>query len=520
MRRVAYDRSMTLPWRVCSRARLSRDPRFDGKFFIGVKGSRVYCRSICPAPTCKEKNCTYFPTAAAAAEAGYRPCLRCRPECSPGTKAWAGTSNTVSRAMLLIGESGLESGGVEGLAERLGVGPRHLRRLFLKHLGATPSSVAQTRRLHFAKKLIDETRLPMGEVAFASGFGCVRRFNAAIRNTYKRTPTHIRKLARPESPASGGENRYSFELRFRPPYDWDGILDFLRRRAIPGVEHVENNAYRRTIEWNGRRGYFEVGLAASKHALALTIEFDDSAALFHIVERIRAMLDLNADPAKIARSLRADALLAPMVRATPGMRVPGAWNGFELAVRAIVGQQISVQGASTITGRIAEQFGVAYAPAAGLARIFPSAKMLAGADLSRVGLTKARAETIREFARRVRDGVLSFDGVIDVPEFAEKFREIPGVGAWTAQYVAMRAFGDPDAFPTGDVALLRASGLANHRALDARAETWRPWRAYATLHLWRSLHAAEANRKPRKLNRARNVRLKRSDRQVQARKAA
>jgi AraC family transcriptional regulator of adaptative response / DNA-3-methyladenine glycosylase II len=233
-----------------------------------------------------------------------------------------------------------------------------------------------------------------------------------------------------------------------------------------------------------------VGLSAAKHALALTIEFEDSASLFHIVERIRAMFDLNADPGKIARSLRADDLLAPMVRATPGIRVPGAWNGFELAIRAIVGQQISVQGASTITGRIAEKFGISYAPAAGLERIFPSAKVLATADLTRVGLTTARADTIREFARRVRDGVISFDGVIDVAAFTEKFMEISGVGTWTSHYVAMRALGDPDAFPTGDVALLRASGLANHRALDARAETWRPWRAYATLHLWRSLHTA------------------------------
>jgi AraC family transcriptional regulator, regulatory protein of adaptative response / DNA-3-methyladenine glycosylase II len=491
---------MTLPRQVCSRARLSRDPRFDGKFFIGVRGSGVYCRSICPAPTAKEKNCTYFPTAAAASEAGYRPCLRCRPECSPGTKAWAGTSNTVSRALLLIGESGLESGGVEGLAERLGVGTRHLRRLFLKHLGATPSSVAQTRRLHFAKKLIDDTRLPMGEVALASGFGCVRRFNAAIRGTYRRTPTQIRKLARPEHGAA--KNHYSFDLRFRPPYDWAGILDFLRRRAIPSVEHVENGAYRRTIEWNGRHGYFEVR-ADGKHSLALTIEFEDSSALFHIVERIRGMFDVNADPAKIARALRTDPLLAPLVKATPGVRVPGAWDGFELGVRAIVGQQISVQGASTITGRIAEKFGRAYAPAAGLTRVFPSAAVLANANLAGVGLTTSRAATIREFARRVRDGAITFHGVIDVTEFAKELTEIPGVGAWTAQYVAMRALGDPDAFPSGDVALLRASRLTNHRALNLRAEQWRPWRAYATLYLWSSLHSVSTMKpKPRPARRA------------------
>src|SRR6201986_4386143 len=230
---------MTLDWQVCSQARLSRDSRFDGKFFIGVLSTRIYCRPICPVPTVKEKNCRYFPTAAAAAEAGFRPCLRCRPECSPGTPAWLGTSNTVARALRLIGDDGLEEGGVELLAERLGIGSRHLRRLFLKHLGATPIAVAQTRRLHFAKKLIDETSLPMGEVALASGFGCVRRFNAAVRKTYKRTPSQIRLLARQtETPP---ENEYVFHLRFRPPYHWNGMLSFLAARAIPGVELVEQN---------------------------------------------------------------------------------------------------------------------------------------------------------------------------------------------------------------------------------------------------------------------------------------
>src|SRR5436305_5859352 len=240
---------MKLNLQVCSRARLSRDPRFDGKFFIGVRGSGVYCRSICPAPTAKEKNVRYFPTAAAAAEAGFRPCLRCRPECSPGTAAWAGTSNTVSRALRLISESGLEDGGVEGLAERLGVGSRHLRRLFVKHLGATPSAVAQTRRLHFAKKLIDETALPMNQVAIASGFGCVRRFNATIHKTYHRTPTHIRRLVR--HTVVQPQNQYLFRLRFRPPYHWKGMLAFLAPRATPGVETVENGVYRRSISLHG-----------------------------------------------------------------------------------------------------------------------------------------------------------------------------------------------------------------------------------------------------------------------------
>src|SRR5271170_1174635 len=276
---------MNLDWQICSRARLSRDPRFDGKFFIGVVGSRVYCRSICPAPTAKEKNVRYFSSAAAAAEAGFRPCLRCRPECSPGTPAWQGTSSTVSRALRLIGESGLEDGGVEALAARLGVGSRHLRRLFLKHLGATPSAVAHTRRLHFAKKLIDETRLPMSQVALASGFGCVRRFNAAIQKTYRRTPTRIRRLARPA--AAQPENQYLFLLRFRSPYHWNGMLEFLGKHAIPGVESVALGTYRRSILLNGHHGYFEVSLREGTNALAVRIQFGDPCSLFFISERIR-----------------------------------------------------------------------------------------------------------------------------------------------------------------------------------------------------------------------------------------
>ena len=346
---------MKLDWQVCSRARLSRDARFDGKFFIGVLGSRVYCRSICPAPTAKEKNVRYFPSAAAAAEAGFRPCLRCRPECSPGTPAWLGTPNTVSRALRLIAESGLDDDGVEGLADRLGVGSRHLRRLFIQHLGATPSAVAQTRRLHFAKKLIDETNLPMSEVALSSGFGCVRRFNAAIRKVYKRTPTQIRRLSR--QVGSQPENQYLFRLRYRPPYNWEGMLRFLAVRATPGVESVENGHYRRSISLNGSDGYVDVSLDEDNDALLARVQFGDPRSLFLIVERLRAMFDLNADWAAIAPSLKSDPALGQRVDSQPGLRVPGAWNGFELAVRAILGQQITVKGATTVAGTLARKFG-------------------------------------------------------------------------------------------------------------------------------------------------------------------
>jgi AraC family transcriptional regulator of adaptative response / DNA-3-methyladenine glycosylase II len=473
---------MNLDWQVCSRARLSRDARFDGKFFIGVVGSGVYCRSICPAPTAKEKNVRYFPTAAAAAEAGFRPCLRCRPESSPGTPAWLGTSNTVSRALRLIGESGMEDGGVEVLAERLGVGSRHLRRLFLRHLGATPIAVAQTRRLHFAKKLIDETGLPMSQIALAAGFGCVRRFNAGIRKVYHRTPTQIRHLARPKDMLPG--NQYVFRLHFRPPYHWQGMLAFLAPRTTPGVEVVENGAYRRTISLNGRDGHFEVSLDQTRPALIVRIEFGDPHSLFFIIERIRAMFDLTADWSAIVQNLRTDPVLATRVEADPGLRVPGCWNGFELATRAILGQQITVKGATALTGKLVSSFGKTFSAASGLSHLFPPPEVLADGKLASIGMPGTRAETVRRLARAVCDGKIKFEGVVDSDAFLNQLCEIPGIGKWTAQYIAMRALGEPDAFPSSDLGLLRAMSLSNSRELEHRAETWRPWRAYAAMYLW------------------------------------
>lgn len=474
---------MNLDWQICSRARLSRDARFDGKFYIAVLSTRIYCRPICPARTCNEKNVRYYPSAAAAAEAGFRPCLRCRPESSPGTPAWLGTSNTVSRALRLIGESGLEDGGIEALADRLGVGARHLRRLFLKHLGATPIAVAHTRRLHFAKKLIDETSLPMSQIALASGFGCVRRFNAGIRKFYHRTPTQIRRLARRKEIQS--ENQYVFRLHFRPPYHWEGMLTFLAARATPGVELVEAGSYRRTISWNGRHGYFEVSPDLGRDALVVRIEFGDPHSLFFIIERIRAMFDLNADWATIVQYLKTDPVFIRAVEADPGLRVPGCWNGFELATRAILGQQITVKGATALAGRMATSFGKPFSAATGLTHLFPQPEALADAKLASIGLPAARAETIRALARAVCDRHISFEGVVDSDAFLDRLCEIPGIGKWTAQYVAMRALGETDAFPSGDLGLLRAMALTNSRELEQRAEAWRPWRAYAAMYLWR-----------------------------------
>jgi AraC family transcriptional regulator, regulatory protein of adaptative response / DNA-3-methyladenine glycosylase II len=473
---------MDLDTRVCSRARLSRDARFDGKFYIAVLTTKVYCRPICPARTCKESNVRYYPTAAAAAEAGFRPCLRCRPECSPGTPAWLGTSNTVSRALRLIDETGLEDGGIESLAERLGIGARHLRRLFVRHLGATPIAVAHTRRLHFAKKLIDETSLPMSQVAEAAGFGCVRRFNAAIHDVYKRTPTEMRRVAhRSSAPA---ENQYVFRLPFRPPYDWENMLAFLKNRATPGVEEVDAGCYRRSILLNGSAGQFEVKLREGHDELVARVEIGDPRSLYLIIERIRSMFDLNADWAAIARTLRSDSELAQRMKASPGLRVAGCWDGFELTVRAILGQKITVKGASTLAGRIAREFGQPNKGSGSLTHTFPTPQVLADANLTNIGLQTSRAAAIRALSRAVCRREIVFDRIIDTDDFLAGLCNIPGIGPWTAQYVAMRALREPDAFPPGDLGLLRATGAENVRQLDKRSDNWRPWRAYACMYLW------------------------------------
>ena len=473
---------MALDLQVCSRARLSRDPRFDGKFFIGVRSTKIYCRPICPVPTVKEKNVLYFPTAAAAAESGFRPCLRCRPESSPGTPAWSGTSTTVSRALRLIDETGLEDCGMERLADRLGVSSRHLRRLFIRHLGASPSSVAKTRRLHFAKRLIDETRLPMTDVAIASGFGCVRRFNAVVRKTYNRTPTQIRRLIHQKTLQP--KDRYRFSLGFRPPYHWKGMLAFLAERAIPGVEVVDEQSYRRTISMNGSDGYFEVSLDHTRDAVAVSVQIADPRLLYLIIERIRSMFDLNADWSVIAESLGADPALTPRIRSEPGLRVPGCWNGFELTVRAILGQEITLKRATMLAGRIAESYGKPIYNAEDLTHLFPTPEVLADVKIVDLGLTEEDAEKIRALARAARDGSISFERIVDSNAFLARLREIPGIDRWTEQYIAMRAFGDPDAFPTSDVGLRRALGLGTPVDLEIRAESWRPWRSYASMYLW------------------------------------
>ena len=463
---------LELNHRVCDRARLARDARFDGRFFIGVTSTGVYCRPVCPAPQPKPKNIRYFPSAAAAADAGFRPCLRCRPEASPGTPAWLGASSSVSRALKLIGESALDDGGVEDLAARLGIGSRHLRRLFLRYLGATPVAVAQTRRVHFAKKLIDETNLTMAQIAMASGFGSIRRFNATFQNLYGRSPGDLRR-ASPGDRNGHQAGHYTFRIAYRPPYDWDSLIEFLAARATPGVETVTSGEYRRNIALDEREGTIAVRPVRGRNSLELDICYPDPAALFRIVERTRRIFDVGADPAEVAGHLRKDPALERSVRARPGLRVPGCWDGFELAVRAILGQQVSVKGATTMAGRLASAFGSPVQAGEGV--LFPSAAALAHADLTTIGLTRRRAASIRDLAAAVAQGAVVFDGRLDAGRFEKSVTAIAGIGPWTAQYIAMR-LGEPDAFPSGDLYL---------RHVGARSEAWRPWRAYAAMHLWK-----------------------------------
>jgi len=472
----------------CYRAMRARDARFDGRFFVAVRTTGIYCRPICPAPLPRRENCTFVPCAAAAEEAGYRPCLRCRPEASPGTPAWLGSSATVTRALRLIEAGALDAAGVDALAGKLGVGDRHLRRLFARHLGASPQAVAATRRSHFAKQLIDQTTLPMAEIAFAAGFASVRRFNDAIRGVYGRPPRALRRAAH----GGRGANGACLELRlaYRPPYAWEDLLAFLAARAIPGVECVAGGAYRRSFRQGTAVGWVDVSPLAPAHQLRVRIHVDGALRLIDLARRLRALFDLGAAPDAIGASLRDDRALSAALRAAPGVRVPGALDGFELAVRAILGQQVSVAAATRLAGRLALRFGaplpdLGAEPGDGATPTheFPSAERLADADVASIGLPRVRAGAIRALARAVATGALALDPDADPDAVRETLVSLPGVGAWTADYVAMRALREPDAFPSGDLGLRRALGVGAAE-LARRAESWRPWRAYAAMLLW------------------------------------
>jgi AraC family transcriptional regulator of adaptative response / DNA-3-methyladenine glycosylase II len=469
----------------CYRAIAARDARFDGRFFTGVLTTGIYCRPVCPARTPKRENVRFFEVAAAAEEAGFRPCLRCRPETAQGSLARLGTSRTVARALGRIAEGALDADGIDALAARMGVGPRQLRRLFATHLGASPRAVAQTRRVHFARKLLDETPLPITEIALASGFSSIRRFNDAFRTTFGTAPRDVRRDGGSRPPPDSAS--LSLRLAFRPPLDWDWLVGFLARRAIAGVEEVVGGAYRRTFEIDGARGAIEISRAPGEDALLLRVPTAASKALLPIVRRARRLFDLDCDPHEIRRGLGHDRRLAGALGRHEGLRVPGAWDGFEIAVRGVLGQQVSVAGAATLAGRIAARYGEPVADAS-LTRLFPRPESLADARLARIGMPESRAATIRALARGVVSGTLDLDGAADPETTRTQLLAIPGIGPWTAQYVSMRALSDPDAFVAGDLgvrrALARGGSLPDERAVLERAEAWRPWRAYAVMALW------------------------------------
>jgi AraC family transcriptional regulator of adaptative response / DNA-3-methyladenine glycosylase II len=475
---------------VYERARLSRDARFDGLFYVGVRTTGIYCRPVCPANPPKTRNVRFFPTAAAASEAGFRPCLRCRPECAPGTPAWVGTSTTVKRGLRLISEGALDEGDIESLADRLGVTSRHLRRLFNKHVGASPLAVAHTQRLHFAKPLIDQSALSMREISTAAGFGSVRRFNDTFRKTYGRTPRELRRGG--DVPVSTGA--LSVQLPYRKPYGWKQILGFFAGRATPGVELVTNGRYLRTVRTDSCCGIIEVRDADG--FVELTVHGIRTDALFAAVQKTRGLFDLDAPIDDIASVLKRDAALRARLKRNRGIRVPGAWSGFELTIRAVLGQQVSVKAATTFAGRVAERYGEPInVPVDGITnvpdKLFPEPRTLVRARLESLGVIGSRAQTIRNVARAVVNGDLCFDATQSTEEFRKALTSIKGIGDWTAAYVAMRVLKDPDALPASDLGLLRAFDRLGRKRLSpaelsARAEAWRPWRAYAALLIWSS----------------------------------
>jgi len=478
----------------CYRALVAKDARFDGLFFVGVSTTGIYCRPVCRARTPGRGRCTFFPSAVVAEREGFRACFRCRPELAPGAAPMDAPSRVVATAVARIEEGALNDAGLEDLARELGVTSRHLRRAMHDELGVSPVELAQSKRLALAKRLLHDTRMPVTEVALAAGFGSLRRFNAAFRARFGRPPTEVRRLA------GAGDGRETADaltitLAYREPFAWDALLAFLRPRATPGVEAVQGGVYARTARIGKHAGWVRVSQVPGRAALRAEVSLSLAPALMPLVSRLRALFDLDARPDTVASHLRRDPLLRRLVAKRPGLRVPGAFDGFEVAVRAVLGQQVSVAAATTFAGRLAATFGDPLAaddPA--LRVLFPSASRLARAsvaELASIGLTRARAESLAALARAVDAGELRLDSRGDPGIATEALLKLPGIGPWTASYVGMRALGAPDSFPEGDLALRRALGDVTAREAVARAEAWRPWRAYAALHLWTSLSGGD-----------------------------
>ncbi|CAN5219273.1 DNA-3-methyladenine glycosylase 2 [soil metagenome] len=482
----------------CYRALAAKDSRFDGVFFTGIKSTGIYCRPVCTVKTPRESSCTFFSSAASAEAAGFRPCLRCRPELAP----YALQQNLAHAVWQRIAAGALNDGDSERLAAEVGLSSRQLRRVLLQHFGVSPVELAQTQRLLFAKKLLQETSLSMAELAFASGFGSVRRFNALFAARYGMAPGTIRRAAGKENAASiGGADSLTLRLAYRPPYAWADILHYLNGRAIRGVESIEQadaaGSYARSVQIGDIEGWLQVTHLPSRNQLELRVAPQLAPVLMPLVARVRTQFDLDANPAVIGSHLMHDRLLAKRIAAMPGWRVPGAFDAFELAVRAVLGQQISVAGATTLSGRLTAAFGQAVeTPFAGVTHHFPLALRLATAqtsDIASIGLPKVRAATICNLAQFTAQGGLDLKPGTSLHEAVAHLRTISGIGEWTAQYIALRALRYPDAFPAGDLGLQKAAAESDdsgarltEKQLIARAASWAPWRGYAALLLWQT----------------------------------
>jgi AraC family transcriptional regulator of adaptative response / DNA-3-methyladenine glycosylase II len=469
----------------------SRDARFDGLFFVGVTSTDVYCRPICPAKTPRRANCRFFATPQEAEQAGFRPCLRCRPELAPGS-APVDDAQRIARLIVQRLEEGVldEKSGLEDIADQFELSSRQIRRIVQKELGVPPIQLLLTRRLLLAKQLLTETALPITEVAFASGFSSLRRFNDAFNRRYGMPPTRLRKKA------TGGDNAIvdgqtsTLQLSYRPPYDWKGVLDFLAARALRGVEHVTERSYARTVQLGDARGWIRVTQSGKNHALMIEVTHSLTPALPAVLSRIRALFDLDARPDVIAKHLGKDARLRAAVKANPGKRVPGAFNGFEMGLRAILGQQVSVKAATTIACRFVEAFGEPIiTPFAELNRLTPLPARIASAgveDIARHGIVAARCRSMIALARAQRSAGLSLDGGAhhNPDDSIKRLADLPGIGQWTAHYIAMRALHWPDAFPKEDIAVRNNLGGVTAKEAERLSQMWRPWRSYAVMHIW------------------------------------
>ncbi|MCC4309655.1 DNA-3-methyladenine glycosylase 2 [Alcanivorax marinus] len=470
------------------RALSARDPRFDGHFYVAVSTTGVYCRPVCPARLPRRAHCVFFPSAAAAEAQGFRPCLRCRPELAPG-RASVDARQRLARAAAARLEAGLADQDLAGLAAALGVSDRHLRRVFRLEYGVTPVAYAQTQRLLLAKRLLTETGLPVTEVALAAGFGSLRRFNALFRQRYRLKPSSLRRPG-----GRGDTDSFTLRLAYRPPYDWPALRDFLGQRAIAGVESVEEGSYRRTVALrrgdHGVRGWLTVAPVKGRDQLAVTLSASLAGAVPEVLARLRHLFDLDCQPSEVA------AALGPLMAAHPGLRVPGAFDGFEAAVRAVLGQQITVRAAQTLAGRVAAALGEPLeTPFAALTHTFPDAATVAATDpdtLGGLGILRGRVGAIRALASACDRGELVLAPGAPVEETLAALKALPGIGDWTAHYLALRALSWPDAFPAADYGVLKALGERSPARARRHAEAWRPWRAYAVMALWRNLATQDA----------------------------